>query len=365
VLPLIPPLPSLMPLLQSWFDRSLLDGKTLILLVAILLVLGICWIGSRLLRRQPAANLDAAIIRTFDNRVSAWLTICLLLAVTMMFGQILTVVFFFFVSFWALREFITMTPTRRGDHRTLFWVFFLFTPLQYVMVALDKYQLYTIVIPVYASLFIPGRIAMTGDTKRFLERIAKIQFGLLICVYALSHAPALLYLKLHRLNLATYEWEEWDGKPAGVLLFFVVMVQVSDTLHFAWDRLFGKHVIAPTVNSTRTWEGIIGAAVGTAVAGMLIQLLLPVTPFTWYGAGIMAALISVMASSGSMTMSAIKRDRGVKDYGTLVQGHAGVLDRIDSVCFAAPIFFHVTRFFLERPEKAAEVTRELTSLLPF
>lgn len=116
MLPLIPPLPSLMPLLQSWFDRSLLDGKTLILLVAILLVLGICWIGSRLLRRQPAANLDAAIIRTFDNRVSAWLMICLLLAVTMMFGQILTVVFFFFVSFWALREFITMTPTDRRAH---------------------------------------------------------------------------------------------------------------------------------------------------------------------------------------------------------------------------------------------------------
>jgi phosphatidate cytidylyltransferase len=365
VLPLIPPLPSLLPLLQSWFDTSLLDGKTLILLVAILLVLGVCWIGSRLLRRQPAANLDAAIIRTFDNRVSAWLTICLLLAVTMLFGRIFTVLFFFFVSFWALREFITMTPTRRGDHRTLFWVFFLFTPLQYVMVAFDWYQLYTIVIPVYASLFIPGRIAMTGDTKRFLERIAKIQFGLLICVYALSHAPALLYLKLQRLNMTSYEWEEWNGKPAGILLFFVIMVQVSDTLHFAWDRLFGKHVIAPTVNSTRTWEGIIGAAVGTAIAGMLIQLLLPVTPFTWYGAGIMAALISVMASSGSMTMSAIKRDRGVKDYGTLVQGHAGVLDRIDSVCFAAPIFFHVTRFFLERPETASEMARQLTGNLPF
>jgi phosphatidate cytidylyltransferase len=140
------------------------------------------------------------------------------------------------------------------------------------------------------------------------------------------------------------------------------MVQISDTLHFAWDRLFGKHVIAPTVNATRTWEGIIGAAVGTAIAGMLIQLLLPVTPFTWYGAGIMAGLISVMASSGSMTMSAIKRDRGVKDYGTLVHGHAGVLDRIDSVCFAAPIFFHVTRFFLQRPETAPEMVRQLTGV---
>jgi phosphatidate cytidylyltransferase len=113
-------IPSWLPLLQTWFDTSLLDTKTLILLVAILLVLGICWVGSKLLRRQPAANLDAAIVRTFDNRVSAWLTICVLLAVTMMFGRIFTVVFFFFVSFWALREFITMTPTRRGDHRTLF-----------------------------------------------------------------------------------------------------------------------------------------------------------------------------------------------------------------------------------------------------
>ena len=117
-------------------------------------------------------------------------------------------------------------------------------------------------------------------------------------------------------------------------------------LHFVWDRLFGKHVIASTVNATKTWEGLIGAACCTTVFGMLVQVTLSVTPFTWYGAGLMALLISVMASSGSMTMSAIKRDRGVKDYGTLVLGHAGVLDRIDSVCFAAPIFFHATRISL-------------------
>lgn len=346
--------------MQSWFDTNLLDRKALILLIAILVILAFCWVASRVMRRQPAANFDPAIVRTFDNRVSAWLTICVLLAVTMMFGRILTVIFFFLISFWALREFITMTPTRRGDHRTLFWVFFLFTPFQYVMVAMNWYNLYTIVIPVYASLFIPGRIAMTGDTKRFLERIAKIQFGLLICVYALSHAPALLYLDLQRWNPTLGQMEAWNGKPAGILLFFVIMVQASDTFHFAWDRLFGKHVIAASVNATRTWEGMIGAACGTAVVGMLVQLLLPVTPFTWYSAGMMALLISVMASSGSMTMSAVKRDRGVKDYGTLVQGHAGVLDRIDSVCFAAPIFFHVTRFFLQKPENI-ESLRETTT----
>ena len=113
-----------------------------------------------------------------------------------MLGYVATVVLFGLISFWALREFITMTPTRRGDHRTLFWTFFLFTPLQYVLVGAgrDYYGLYTIMIPVYASLFIPARIAISGDPKRFLERVAKIQAGLLICVYCLSHAPAILDL---------------------------------------------------------------------------------------------------------------------------------------------------------------------------
>jgi phosphatidate cytidylyltransferase len=118
-------------------------------------------------------------------------------------------------------------------------------------------------------------------------------------------------------------------------------------MHFLCDKLIGRHVIAPEINSTKTWEGLIGAACLTAVAGMLIQLLLGITPFYVYGAGFMALIISVMGTSGSMTMSAIKRDRGVRDYGTLVTGHAGVLDRIDSLCFAAPIFYHVTHFFLE------------------
>lgn len=338
--------------LASFFEFDALDTRTIIFVLVILVSLTILLFVGQILKRQPESNFDPAIIRTFNKRVSAWLTICVILVVALIFDKkYTTVVLFGLVSFWALREFITMTPTRGADHRTLFWVFFLFTPLQYVMVGLNLYQLYTIVIPVYASLFIAGRIAFADDPKRFLERIAKIQFGLLICVYALSHAPALLNLELYTYNTPAGQWIRWPGKPSGLLFFFIVIVQVSDMLHFVWDRLSGKHPIAPTVNATKTWEGLIGAACCTAAVGIMIQLALAVTPFTWYGAGFMALIISVMASSGSMTMSAIKRDRGVKDYGTLVEGHAGVLDRIDSVCFAAPIFFHVTRFLLEvRPQ---------------
>ncbi len=340
-------------------NGKLLDPRTIILVLIVLVTLTIFLFVGQILKRRPESHIDPAIIRNFNKRVTTWLTICALLVVALFFQiKVVTVVLFGFVSFWALREFITMTPTRRGDHRTLFWVLFGFTPLQYVLVGLDLYAIYTIMIPVYASLFIPARIAFTSDHKRFLERTAKIQFGLLICVYSLSHAPALLNLDdLVTFNTSAAQAGDqamlpdgavpWDGSTAGLLFFFIVMVQVSDMLHFVWDRLFGKYVIAPSVNTTKTWEGLIGAACCTVLVAMLLQSLLPVTPFTWYGAGFMALLISVMASSGSMTMSAIKRDRRVKDHGTLVMGHAGVLDRIDSLCFAAPIFFHATRLFLD------------------
>lgn len=348
--------------LAQFFDSQLLDYYTILLVLFVVGVLAILLAIGQVLKRQPESNFDPAIIRTFNKRVVASLMMCVILVVALSASRVLTVVLFGLVSFWALREFLTMTPTRRADHRTLFWVLFIFTPAQYVLVALipddylqqtrmNAFALFTLVIPVYASLFIPARIAFTGDHKRFLERTAKIQFGLLICVYALSHAPALLYLDLTQWDPSNNEMKEWSdlpGRKGGLLFFLIVIVQLSDMLHFVWDRLNGKHIIAAGIHPTKSWEGLLGAAVSCAVCGILIQLLFPVTPFTWHGAGVMALLISVMASSGSMTMSAIKRDRGVKDYGTLVAGHAGVLDRIDSFCFAAPIFFHVTRFFLER-----------------
>jgi phosphatidate cytidylyltransferase len=348
-------------------QSPLIDRDAIILVFITIVVLSVLLFVGQILKRQPESNFDPAIIRNFNKRITAALTMCVVLVVTLLSAsKIWTVILFGLVSFWALREFITMTPTRRGDHRTLFWVFFLFTPMQYVLVALipenyltltrmNAFSLFTLVIPVYGMLFIPARIAFTSDHKRFLERSAKIQFGLLICVYALSHAPALLYLDLQSFNTpgpgggsAVNGMQKWTGSPAGLLFFLLVIVQISDMLHFVWDRVAGKRVIASTVHPTKTWEGLIGAACSTALVGIVIQLILPITPFTWHGAGFMALLISVMASSGGMTMSAIKRDRKVKDYGTLVQGHAGVLDRIDSICFAAPIFFHVTRIFLER-----------------
>ncbi len=298
-------------------------------------LLTIATIVGQVIKRQPHLGLHAAAVESFNGRVRAWWIICSLLAVAFLnYG--LTVILFGFLSFWALREFITLTPTRLGDHRALFWVFFFFTPLQYVMVWFDKYELYSIMIPVYAFLFIPARIALSGDYKRFLERVAKIQSGLLICVYCLSFAPALLYLP-------NRPGEESTGN-ARLLFFFVTIALFSEAMQFLWSRLYGQHVIAPSINAARTWEGLIGGTVSAALAGVLLFYFTPYHEV--WEAALMSMVIAVMGFAGAMTMSAIKRDRGVRDYGTLVEGHGGVLDRIDAICFAAPVFYLLTRQIL-------------------
>ncbi len=324
-----------------WAAGMLSEPRTVILFAVVLGLLAIAYGVGQVLRRQSYAAIDSPLVRMFNQRVQAWWMMCAILLAAFLFGRSATVVLFGLLSFWALREFITLTPTRMGDHRTLFWVFFLFTPAQYVLVGWDRYEIYSILIPVYGLLFIPARVALAGDYRRFLERTAKIQAGLLVCVYCLSHAPALLYLELKKGNSTGTEMVDWVGN-AGLLFYFILLSQAADVLQYGWSKLLGKRVIAPEINASRTWEGFIGGVASTALLG---TLLFWVTPFNPFQSACMSLVIAVMGFAGGMTMSAIKRDRGVTDYGTLVQGHAGVLDRIDALCFAAPVFYHLTRVF--------------------
>jgi len=236
------------------------------------------------------------------------------------------------MSFLALREFMTLTPTSRADHGVLFWAFFIFAPIQYILVWMQWYGLFAILIPVYAFVTIPGRMALSGDTTRFLERTATVQWGLLACVYCVSYAPALLMLVV----------PDYAGGRTGLLFYLVLIAQLNDVLQYTFGKLFGQRPIAPTVSPNKTWEGFIGGTVVTVVIGTALWW---ATPFTPLVAGVMSLVITIMGFAGGLTMSAIKRDRGVKDYGTLIEGHGGVLDRVDSLLFAAPVYFHLIRFF--------------------
>ena len=309
-----------------------LDRDLRLLYGGILVLLAVASIAGAILARTVTSEGGRATVANLNARIRAWWWMCLVFAVALATGGFASVVLFGLVSFLALREFLTLTPTRAEDHRALFWTFFVFAPIQYVLVAIGWYGLFSVLIPVYAFLFIPTRIVLEGETTSFLERAAKIQWGLMICVYCVSHAPALLML-----DIPGYEREN-----AKLLFFLVLVVQASDVLQYLFGKTLGRTPIAPNVSPNKTWEGFAGGVVAASALGAALYW---VTPFSPLAAAGMSLLITLMGFAGGLTMSAIKRDRGVKDFGAMIEGHGGIMDRIDSICFSAPVFFHLTRFF--------------------
>jgi phosphatidate cytidylyltransferase len=279
-----------------------------------------------------------ATIDNLNARIRAWWIMIGIFSISFVIGPAGSMLLFAFISVLALREYVSLISTTRADHRTLFWSFFVFTPLQYWFWYKGWYGVAVILIPVYAFLFVPIRLALAGETTGFLDRAARIQWGLMVCVYCISYAPALLTL-----NVPGYQRQD-----AKLLLFLVIVVQLSDVFQYIWGKLLGKRKIALSISPNKTWEGFVG---GVATAVALGTALWWMTPFSPLQALLLSMAVALMGFAGGLTMSAIKRDRGVKDFGSAIEGHGGILDRMDSICFSAPLFFHLTRwiFVSEHP----------------
>lgn len=302
------------------------------LFVGVGVVLLAATLVGRLLAWRASAN-SAATIANLNARINAWWVMVALIGFAFIFGNAGVLLLFLLISFMALREFVTLLPTRSGDYWALVATFYVALPLQYWLIGISWYGLFTILIPIYAFLLLPILAATGGDTTGFLERAAKVQWGLMISVYCISHVPALLTLTI----------PGYQHRNLLLIAFLVLVVQSSDVLQYIWGKLLGKHKIAPHLSPSKTWEGFVG---GVASATLLGGLLWWITPFSFGGALAMALVINLMGFLGGLVMSAIKRDRGIKDWGHMIEGHGGVLDRLDSVCFAAPVFFHLTRYFM-------------------
>ncbi|WP_438752983.1 phosphatidate cytidylyltransferase [Pararhizobium sp. O133] len=266
-----------------------------------------------------------------NARIKAWWIMVAAMCIAFLFGKAGVIVLFALVSFAALREYVTLTHSRRSDHWILLGMFVVVIPVQYYLIWIEWYGLYSIFIPVYCFLAMPALTALSGDTSRFLERISEQQWGIMLSVYCISHVPALI----------TLEIPGYEGKKLLLIAFLIATVQGSDVLQYIFGKLFGKHRISPSVSPSKTWEGLVGGIVSASLLGAGLSWL---TPFPPLQAGILAALACVMGFFGGLVASAIKRDRGVKDWGQMIEGHGGMLDRADSLVFAAPIFFHIVRY---------------------
>ncbi|NLS15251.1 phosphatidate cytidylyltransferase [Rhizobium sp. P40RR-XXII] len=284
------------------------------------------------LQRRLSPDGSNAAIENLNARIKAWWVMVVLIGIAFIAGRAGVILLFAFCSFAALREFMTLINTKRADHWALAAAFFVALPVQYYLLWAEQYGIYSIFIPVYAFLFMPIIAVLRGDTERFLVRIAEVQWALMICVFCASHVPALLTLHI----------PGYEGRNVLLIAFLVIVVQLSDVLQYVWGKLFGKTKIAPRLSPSKTVEGFVGGVISASLIGAALWW---VTPFTPLQAGLLAFVITIMGFFGGLVMSAIKRDRGVKDWGHLIEGHGGLIDRLDSVVFSAPIFFHLVRYW--------------------
>ncbi|TFY96371.1 phosphatidate cytidylyltransferase [Ramlibacter humi] len=251
-------------------------------------------------------------------------------------GNTMATVLFALIAFFALREFITLSPTRRADHRSLVLAFFVVLPVQFWLAATRHFDLFTVFIPVYVFLAIPLASALGGDTKGFLERNAKLQWGIMVCVYGMSHVPALLLLDFRQPG--------YVGKGAFLVFFLVFVVQTCMLVQHLLTRRLRKPPSLPEVSKSFSWSTwALGMVVGSLLGGLLSFI----TPFKAGQALAMAFIACAAGSLGHLVMKALKRDRGVPAWGhrASVTGANGLLDRVDALCFGAPIFFHSVRWY--------------------
>ncbi|MCG7424086.1 phosphatidate cytidylyltransferase [Kocuria rhizophila] len=325
---------------------GLLGGPTWWFLAGLLGFLVLATVVAELMYRRTTSQGLRATLLNVRQRIFAWWIMVAVLVGSLALGETAVVLLFLALSLLALREFANLLPPGERDRRVLSWIMVVLAPLHFWFVWEHWYGMFAIFIPVYAFLFLPVLLALSGRTESFLHRAALSQWGLMVCVYALSYLPAVLQLPvaIHEGRAAA------DGSAVGsggveagaLLLFLAVVVQGSDVLQYLWGKTVGRHRIAPTVSPNKTWEGFVGGVLSATALGAALWWL---TPFTPWQAGVLALVSCLLGFVGGLVMSSLKRDRGIKDFGALIPGHGGILDRMDSLVFAAPVFFHLTRFF--------------------
>ncbi len=301
------------------------------LLTGVLIFLGIATAIGRVIAWKYDPDGTNPTIDNLNARIMAWWAMIAILGAAFLLGRGAVILLFAFLSFAALREFMTLTTKNRADHWSLLAAFFVVLPFQYYLIWINWYGLYSIFVPVYVFLLLPIFTVIKGEEKDFLIRISETQYALMICVFCASHVPALLTLDL----------PGFEGRNVLLIAWLVIVVQISDVLQYVWGKLLGKTKIAPRISPSKTWEGFVGGILSATLIG---TALFWITPFSPVFAFLLALAATLMGFFGGLVMSAIKRDRGIKDWGHLISGHGGFIDRLDSVVFAAPIFFHLTRY---------------------
>lgn len=293
------------------------------------------WVGANLLAILSVATAYGLMKdkpegrpNEFLDRVKSWWVMVMIVGMAIVLGRTATIVLFAVISYIALKEYFSIVPTRRTD-RLILLLAYLAVPVQYYWVGVAWYGMFIIFVPVYMFLGLPAVMVLRGETDGFLKAAGTLHWGLMVCVFSISHAAFL-----------TVTTDAATGLPFGVgpLVFLLLVTQFNDVAQYMSGKAFGRRKISPSVSPNKTVEGFAGGVIATLVLSLILFSFL--TPLSLVQAIALGLALPVAGFLGDITMSAIKRDIGVKDTGSLLPGHGGLLDRIDSLTFTAPLFFH-------------------------
>lgn len=307
------------------FEHIPLHSKYAMLTVLALLIIATT---VRLILQFRSPNTDYTELR---QRIQSWWWMIGIMFFVFIFSETATIVFFAFLSFLALKEFLSIVPMRMADRRVVFWLY-LSIPVQYYWVSQTYFGMFIIFIPIYVFLFIPIRMVLIGETKGFIKSAGILHWSVMLTVFAVSHIAFLLVLPEKNAL----------GGGVGLILYLIFMTQFNDVCQYIWGKMLGKHKIIPKVSPNKTWEGFIGGLLTlTITSGFIAPYLTPLTWLEGFGAGL---IICIAGFFGDVVLSSVKRDLKIKDSSQLIPGHGGILDRIDSLIYTAPLFFHYLYF---------------------
>lgn len=301
------------------------DLKFIILLIVGLL--SIASIGLFIAQKVfPNANLAELKART-----KSWWMMSAIFIGAVFISYKISYFFLAFLSFAAFRELYSVLGFRKSDRWAIF-IGLLAVPIQYYLAYIGWYGAFITFIPIIMFLVLPIPMVLKGETHGITKSMASLQWILMLSVFGISHLAYLLSLP----NLAGF-----SAGGRGLLMFLIFLTEINDVMQFTWGKLLGKHKIMPKISPNKTWEGFIGGVVSTTVIGYFLAFLTPLTTPQVLIAGFLIAIAGFM---GDIVISAIKRDKGIKDMGNSIPGHGGIFDRIDSLSYTAPAFFHLVYF---------------------
>jgi phosphatidate cytidylyltransferase len=303
-----------------------------VLVALVALSVAVTVLGSWLRRRtiDPVRQQRLALV---NSRMRASWSIVAVFSVAFALGTGALLFVFALASFFALRNFVSLTPIRPADHWALVLAFYVITPLHYVLIGIGYIGTFTVFIPVYVFLLLPVVMALKQDNERYLERVAKVQWGLMICVYCISHAPAILQIGS----------PEVGERGPLLLAYFLLVLYIADLAEVIASAVLGGTPLKSDPN--KTWAGVMVAA---TVAGLLGTALWWMTPYRWWQSTLMSLIVAGSGFLGSVVLSSVKKSLGARDWDTGIVGVRAVLDRLDALAFAAPVFFHLTAWLYSR-----------------